>query len=133
MKQILIILLFCLTEISSYSQSRTVSVFYDYDNAGNCVLRKTSGLMRNISEFDIKDTLKVDVIPSQYIETEISINVNKNKDVHYMLSDVGGHVKAEGTIENGLVTVNVFGFSRGLYLLRVYDGEDAVEHKLIKR
>lgn len=133
MKRVLFLLSFCMTEMCAFSQSRTVSVFYGYDNAGNCVLRSTGGRMGKTGEFKETDSLKVQITPSLYMETEFSINVNKDKDVHYILSDVEGHLKAEGTIENGVVIVNVSGFRRGLYLLRVYDNYDVVEYKMIKR
>ena len=79
------------------------------------------------------DTLKVQIVPDVYIEDKLSININKDNGVYYILSNIDGYVKAGGLMEKRNVIIDVSRYRRGLYLLRVYDDSGSVEYKLIKR
>lgn len=79
------------------------------------------------------DTLKVQVVPDVYIEDKLSVSVNRDNGVYYVLSDIDGHVKTEGLMKDRNIIIDVLHYRRGLYLLRVYDESGSVEYKLIKR
>lgn len=133
MKRLIVTFFFFSAGLYVFGQSRTVSVFYDYDSSGNCILRTMSGLKKSSSSMQTNDTLKVQIVPDVYIEDKLSININKDNGVYYILSNIDGYVKAGGLMEKRNVIIDVSRYRRGLYLLRVYDDSGSVEYKLIKR
>lgn len=133
MNRLIVTLIFFSAGLYVFGQSRTVSVFYEYDSSGNCISRTVSGLKKSLSNMRTSDTLKVQIVPDVYIEDKLTISTNKDNGVYYVLSNIDGYIKADGLIENRNVIIDVSQYLRGLYLLRVYDDSGSVEYKLIKR
>lgn len=133
MRRLFITLAFFCAGLYVSGQSRTASVFYQYDSYGNCILRTMNGVKKSMKNMQTADTLKVQVVPDVYIEDKLSVSVNRDNGVYYVLSDIDGHVKTEGLMKDRNIIIDVLHYRRGLYLLRVYDESGSVEYKLIKR
>lgn len=67
MRRLFITLAFFSAGLYVSGQSRTASVFYQYDSYGNCILHSMNVVKKSMKNMQTADTLKVQVVPDVYI------------------------------------------------------------------
>lgn len=62
MRKLFVTLAFFSAGLYVSGQSRTASVFYQYDSYGNCILRTMNGVKKSMKNMQTADTLTVKII-----------------------------------------------------------------------
>ncbi|MDR1543947.1 MAG: T9SS type A sorting domain-containing protein [Prevotellaceae bacterium] len=148
------LILFCFVFSAIKSQN---TVNFDYDNAGNCIIKYKTVVMqspahtpaRNNSEGEEDNTQNTDSVQVEDILGDIKITLFpnptkgilqiefQNKDAettaYYTLSELNGkHIFSGASASNPLL-LNLSGYSTGAYLLRLKINNKTETYKIIKQ
>jgi len=144
MKKFILALLLILCALIGV-QAQTEIVKFDYDDAGNRILRmikvdkitKADTLFNADSLFaDLPDTpingLRVYPNPAREIVNIEFITLPKTK-VEFTLSDMNGRLLEQGMITEALTPLNLQNIAKGTYLLLIKAGAENEKFKIIKQ
>ena len=124
---------------------------YDYDNAGNRILRTTVPLRQAIaadSDTSFADTSnnKQELYYEEFVgENNVTVYPNPTKGMVtlqfdkpaktglYRLSDLSGKLLSDGTITNPIVTLDLSRYENGVYLLTLTLDGQTDTWKIIKQ
>lgn len=144
MKRIIFSLAFMLFAFV-WAQAQTQKVIFEYDGAGNRVLRKigvgkitksdtlfkSDSLFAHLHDAPING-LRVYPNPASEI-VNIEFTTLPDNKVEFVLSDMNGRLIERGKISITLTPLNVQHLGKGTYILQVISGEEKERFKIVKQ
>lgn len=150
MERISLLILLIGINVYGFAQS-TLPRTYDYDNAGNRILRTTVPLRQAIAAdsdtifADVSNTKQEPYYEEIVGENNVKVYPNPTKGMVtlqfdkpvktglYRLSDLSGKLLSDGTITNPIVTLDLSRYENGVYLLTLTLDGQTDTWKIIKQ
>jgi len=143
MKQVILSLLLILSALIGV-QAQSQTVVFEYDDAGNRVLRISAKKITKADTIFNTDSLFAElpeapinglrVYPNPARETvNIEFTTLPEIKVEFTLSDINGRLLEQGMITEALTPLNLQNIGKGTYLLLIKAGTENEKFKIIKQ
>lgn len=105
-----------------------------YDLAGNyCTAASFSFTYDNTSGIEPDASISEISIYPNPVKDNLQISLtNAETEARYCLYSILGNTLSEGPIENGMIMLNMEGYAKGIYTIRITAGENQQEFKIVK-
>ena len=133
-----IFLMLLLTLPFTKAQGQTIT--YTYNAKGSCISRVVKGAQpkeRKAQEItkDVK-LIKVGISPSPTFQDELSVSVSglpSGQSLSFLMANVSGQIVFNSPIGNGNTTITTTALPKGVYIIKVNEGNFEETYKLLKK